>query len=35
LIAALALEVEGELVTLNERHFKRVKGLRTYVSRPM
>jgi predicted nucleic acid-binding protein len=26
LIAALALEVEGELVTLNERHFKRVKG---------
>jgi hypothetical protein len=31
LIAAVALKVEGEPVTLDERHFKRVKGLKVYI----
>jgi len=34
LIAATALEAGGELVTLDERHFKRIEGLRVYVPRP-
>jgi hypothetical protein len=34
LIAAVALKVEGEPVTLDERHFKRVKGLKVYIPRP-
>jgi len=33
LIAATALEVGGEVVTLDERHFKRIGELKVYVPR--